>query len=96
MHFVIGVYSAPDSSGAQAAYQFAQALLKKNHRITLIFFYESGVEHADKPSPFESINTALAVCSTSRPKSNQSKIKPLGLVQYINAILNSDRHVIFR
>lgn len=95
MHFVIGVYGAPESSGAQAAYLFAKALLNKNHHISQIFFYELGVSHADNHSDFESLDVPLAVCSTLRPAPLQKNIKPLSLVQYIKNILEADRHVIF-
>lgn len=96
MQFVIGVYGAPDSPGAQAAYLFSQTLLKKKHQITQVFFYESGVSHADNLSDFETLNVNLAVCSTLKPHPTQNKIKPLSLTQYIHAILKADRHVIFR
>lgn len=96
MQFVIGVYGAPESSGAQAALHFSKALLKKNHRISQIFFYELGVSHADKLSDFETLNVNLAVCSTLKPHPKQNKIKSLSLTQYIHAILKADRHVIFR
>lgn len=96
MDFVIGVYSAPESSGAQAAYLFSTSLLKKGHKITQLFFYESGVSHADIPSPFENLNINLGVCSTLRPKPKQKKIQSLSLTQYIHAIVQADRHVIFR
>lgn len=96
MDFVIGVYGAPDSSGAQAAYLFSKALLKKSHRISQIFFYEAGISHADSPSKFEELGISLGVCSTLRPTPHQEKIKSLSLTHYIHAILQADRHVIFR
>ena len=96
MQFVIGVYGAPDSSGAQAAYLFSQALLKKKYSISQIFFYELGVSHADKLSDFETLNVNLAVCSSLKPHPKQHKIKSLSLTQYIHTILKADRHVIFR
>ena len=95
MQFVIGVYGAPNSSSAQAAYQFTQAALKKNHRISLIFFYENGVLHADVPSEFEKLEINLAVCSTAKPNPLRKNITSLSLVQYIQAMLEADRHVIF-
>jgi sulfur relay (sulfurtransferase) complex TusBCD TusD component (DsrE family) len=95
MQFVIGVYGAPESSGAQAAYLFSKALLKKGHHITQIFFYELGVAHADIPSNFNNLNIPLAVCSTLRPTPLQKNIKSLSLVQYVKTILEADRHVIF-
>ncbi|MDX2164802.1 MAG: hypothetical protein SFW07_05220 [Gammaproteobacteria bacterium] len=96
MEFVIGIYSAPGSSGAQAAYRFILSLLKKNHGISQIFFYEQGIAHADISSDFLNLNVPLAICSTLKPIPAQKKIKPLSLTQYIHAILNADRHVIFR
>jgi len=95
MQFVIGVYGAPNSSSAQAAYQFIKAALKKNHRISLIFFYENGVLHADVPSEFENLGSHLAVCSASKPHPVRKNIKPLSLIHYIQAIVEADRHVIF-
>jgi sulfur relay (sulfurtransferase) complex TusBCD TusD component (DsrE family) len=95
MQFVIGVYAAPGSSGAQTAVQFAKTLLKKNHRISQIFFYEQGILHADMPSDFENLEVSLAVCSASKPHPDQKNIKPLSLTQYAHAILEADRHVIF-
>lgn len=96
MRFVIGVYSAPGSSGAHVAYQFIQTLLKKNHTVDQIFFYEYGVDHADTPSDFLTLTIPLGVCSTLKPEPTQQKIRPSSLTQYIHAVLNTDRHVIFR
>ncbi len=96
MQFVIGVYGAPGSSGAQAAYQFIQSVLKKNHLIAQIFFYEDGILHADVPSHFLDLSIPLAVCSSLKPSPHQKQIQPLSLTQYIHAILKCDRHVIFR
>lgn len=96
--FVIGVYCAPNSPGAQAAYRFSKALLKKKHKISQIFFYEAGIIHADKPSEFQKLipkKIKLAVCSSLKPRPIQKNIKPISLTQYIYAVTKSDRHVIF-
>jgi len=96
MQFVIGIYSAPGSLGAQAAYQFIQSALKKNHIISQIFFYEDGITHADMPSLFLDLKIPLGVCSTLKPSPKQNAIYPISLTQYIHAILSADHHVIFR
>lgn len=98
INFVIGVYSAPGSPGAHAAYQFAQTALKKKHMIAQIFFYEAGIQHADIPTEFLKLNKKikLAVCSSLKPKPTQKQIKPISLTQYIYAVINTDRHVIFK
>ena len=96
MQFVIGIYGAPGSSGAQAAYQFIQSALKKNHVVSQIFFYEHGIDHADVSSDFLNLTIPLGVCSSLKPSPKQNTIHSISLTQYIHAILNADRHVIFR
>lgn len=44
--FTLVVYGAPNSQASSTAYNYAQALLKAEHQIYRLFFYQDGVFNA--------------------------------------------------
>lgn len=95
----------------QTAYQFCKTLLKNNHRIVRVFFYQDGVYNADGQNKTDlsqswqalakdyPIELALCVTSASRRGITEAnladKFKITGLGQLIEAIINSDRFISF-
>lgn len=78
--YAILITSAPSDPCSMTAYHFAQALLDKGHQLSMIFFFNDGVHHAnaftttpqDEPSPVqqwhklhEERGVALKACISS-------------------------------
>lgn len=102
--FILSVYSAPSQPGALSAFRFAEAVLSQNHEISQIFFYQDGVLNACDNTLFSqltSLNIPLLACSTALAKRNidvnqlANGFKPASLMQYFDALLKSDRYVVF-
>lgn len=118
INFVIGVYGAPyTQQGASSAWQFANAVLKKNHRISQIFFFGDGSLNANQyasttsdeiawPLQWQQLAQAyhipLFTCPHAAMRRGVQQNNLLtgfefaGLSQFIGAINQADRYIIFR
>jgi sulfur relay (sulfurtransferase) complex TusBCD TusD component (DsrE family) len=92
MKFVLAIHSR----GAQKnAHHFAHALLRQGHEISLVFFYKEGV--LSDESLWINFNVPLIACHTSceRRKANTTFFQKGTLTQFFDALLKTDRYVVF-